>query len=290
MVFEAGIMFALAAMFSWGTADFLAKKAVDRIGNVKSMMVVQVAALIPIAVYALATSPIPVMSAGLLLATAVSALGGVGGYYFFYKALQKGHVSIVGPVSSSYAIVPVVASYFLYGEMLSPIQLAGVATIFVGIFLASTRLDELVKSIKAGTTNGVFEALMATLTWGTTYTLLKIVVNDAGPIMGALLVRVAMIVFSLLILWRGTFDKKTRIPNRTILLFLIGAGLLDMVGIFSYNTGITTSFVSIVSSVSAIYSAVTVVLAYIFLKERVANNQKLGILAIMAGLLLVSSI
>lgn len=288
MVFEIGILFALASMFSWGTADFFAKKAVDRVGYVKSMLIVQVFALMPLAIYAFATSQLPAMSVGLLLVTSVAALGGVGGYYFFFKGLQKGNISIVSPVSSSYAIVPVVFSYFLYGEVLSPLQLAGIAAIFVGVFLASTRLDELRKSIREGATNGVFEALMATVTWGTTYTLLKIVVDGAGPVMGALVTRVIMMLFSIVLFGRGALGDKSKLPGRTILLFLVAAGFLDMIGLMSYNMGITTQLVSIVSPISAIYSAVTVVLAYIFLKERIANNQKAGIVSILAGLLLIS--
>jgi drug/metabolite transporter (DMT)-like permease len=34
--------------------------------------------------------------------------------------------------------------------------------------------------------------------------------------------------------------------------------------------------------------AITIALAYIFLKERVVRNQKLGIIAILVGLILIS--
>lgn len=56
----------------------------------------------------------------------------------------------------------------------------------------------------------------------------------------------------------------------------------------AYNLGVTTAFVSIVSPIAATFPAVTIVLAYIFLKERVVNSQKVGIVAVLAGLILIS--
>jgi uncharacterized membrane protein len=64
--------------------------------------------------------------------------------------------------------------------------------------------------------------------------------------------------------------------------------LLDFSGFLTFNLSLTTEFVSIVGPIAATYPAVTVMLAYVFLKERVANNQKIGIAAILTGLALIS--
>jgi drug/metabolite transporter (DMT)-like permease len=88
--------------------------------------------------------------------------------------------------------------------------------------------------------------------------------------------------------WVGLTKTKISLPTKLIFLFLIVAGLLDFLGFLTFNFSVTTAFVSIVGPVSATYPAVTVVLAYFFLKERVADNQKIGIAAILIGLALIS--
>ena len=59
-------------------------------------------------------------------------------------------------------------------------------------------------------------------------------------------------------------------------------------GFTTFNLSLNTQFVSIVGPIAATAPAVTIVLAYFFLKERVVSNQKLGIIAILAGLILIS--
>ena len=66
------------------------------------------------------------------------------------------------------------------------------------------------------------------------------------------------------------------------------AGLLDLLGFVAFNFGISTAYLSIVGPVAATYPAVTVVLAYFFLKEKIVGNQKVGVIAILAGLALIS--
>jgi drug/metabolite transporter (DMT)-like permease len=71
-------------------------------------------------------------------------------------------------------------------------------------------------------------------------------------------------------------------------LFIATAGILDFLAFTAFNFSLNTQLVSIVSPIVATAPAVTIVLAYFFLKERIVSNQKLGIIAILAGLILIS--
>ena len=73
-----------------------------------------------------------------------------------------------------------------------------------------------------------------------------------------------------------------------IFLFIATAGILDFLAYTTFNLSLSTQLVSIVGPIAATAPAVTIVLAYFFLKERIVTNQKLGILAILAGLILIS--
>jgi drug/metabolite transporter (DMT)-like permease len=79
-----------------------------------------------------------------------------------------------------------------------------------------------------------------------------------------------------------------RPPQKSAWLALIGIGLLDTVGFTSSTLGVLTEQVSIVTVLSSLFSAVTVVLAWIFLHERLDRTQWLGVIIIFCGIVLVS--
>jgi drug/metabolite transporter (DMT)-like permease len=281
-----GILFAITAMLSWGVGDFLAKKAIDKIGYAKSMMINLLASFGPILIYAILFPRIPAMSIELVLLVVVTAVFSAIGYFYFYKGLEKGNVSVVSPISSSWAVVTTSLATVIFKEVLTSFQVVGIMIVFVGIFLASTNLRELRKSISHGMSNGASEAIIAMIGWGITFALAKPLVDMTGPAMTLLFMRGGSFLF--VFSWTRIVGTRLTIPERSITLFLIVSGLLDTLGFLAYNLGVTTAFVSIVSPIAATFPAVTIVLAYIFLKERVVNSQKVGIVAILAGLILIS--
>lgn len=73
------------------------------------------------------------------------------------------------------------------------------------------------------------------------------------------------------------------------LLFLIG--LFDGGAYLTLSWGFgATTFTSVVTMLSAAYSLPTLILARIFLKEKLTPNQWVGVLSIILGLVLLSGI
>ena len=70
--------------------------------------------------------------------------------------------------------------------------------------------------------------------------------------------------------------------------WVVGVALLDTAANIAYNLGITISLTAVVSVISSLFSAVTVLLAWIFLRERLARWQWAGVAAILVGIVLVS--
>ena len=67
-----------------------------------------------------------------------------------------------------------------------------------------------------------------------------------------------------------------------------GVGLLDTAanGFFAFAT--THGLLSLVAIVGSLYPVVTVVLAYTLLHERIARHQRMGVVAALAGVALIS--
>jgi len=286
MALAIGILFAIIVMLSWGTADFFAKKAIDRVGYKTSLILNQLVAFGPLVIIAILFFKMPTFSVDLVLITVSAGILGVIGYVFLYSGFQKGNISIVSPITASWSVITTILAVFLFQETLVPLQIAGVIAVFVGIFLTSTNLTELRKSIRQGRSSGVTDALISMVAWGIAYTLLKPMAIAFGPIIALLFLRIAAI--TILFSWTKITKTKISTPTRLIFIFVALAGLLDLVGFLAFNFSISTAFLSIVGPVAATYPAVTIVLAYFFLKERILSNQKMGLIAILAGLALIS--
>jgi drug/metabolite transporter (DMT)-like permease len=79
-----------------------------------------------------------------------------------------------------------------------------------------------------------------------------------------------------------------RIPRPQVpLLALIGIG--DMLGNLLFAAASTSGLVSVTSVLASLYPIVTVVLARLVLKERVARSQEAGIALTLAGVALISA-
>jgi len=288
MVLALGILFAIVALLSWGIADFFAKKAIDKVGYKTSLLLNHATAFVPLIVLAVFFFKLPTFSVGLVLITVSAGILGIVGYAFLYRGFQKGNVSVVSPISASWSVITTLLAVFIFQETLMPLQIIGVIAVFVGVFFASTNFAELKKSVRQGRSSGVSDGLISMVAWGITYTLLKPMTTAYGPIIALFFLRITAIT----ILFSATKITKTKIstPTKLIYLFIGTAGLLDLLGFVAFNFSISTEFVSIVGPIAATAPAVTVILAYFFLKEKMVNNQKIGIIAILVGLALISLI
>jgi drug/metabolite transporter (DMT)-like permease len=69
---------------------------------------------------------------------------------------------------------------------------------------------------------------------------------------------------------------------------MLPVAIFDTSANIAYNLGISTSLTAVVSVISSLFSAVTVLMAWVFLRERLARWQWVGVAAILAGIALVS--
>jgi len=287
MALDWGIALAVAAMVSWGVADFLAKKAIDQVGYRTSIVINQAVAFVPILFVTALFFRMPSFSPLLVGETILAGVTGVIGYIFFYRGFGKGNVSVIAPITASWSVITVLLASFLFAEALMPLQIIGVISVFIGVFFASTNFTELKKSVKiGGWSAGAADAVVAMIAWGISYALLKPITSTVGPVIALFLLKILAV--TTLFSWIGVTKTKVSFPAKMIFLLLSVAGLLDFVAYLAFNFSLNTQYVSVASAIVATAPAITIALAYIFLKERVVRNQKLGIIAILVGLILIS--
>lgn len=73
-----------------------------------------------------------------------------------------------------------------------------------------------------------------------------------------------------------------------VVLLAAGAAVADTLAWGAYFLGTASSYVSVVTALASLFSVVTVILAWRFLRERLAAHQWAGVAIILAGIALVS--
>ena len=283
-----GILLGLATALGWGTSDFFARFVARRIGTLRSLFYMQTWDFLLLTAYLLFTHSWGHLFDGSgwrpwawgFLAGAFNTAA----MFSFYRCLEVGKVAIVAPLSASYPVLTLFLSIFS-GERLSTFRVFGVAAVLLGVILvARGEVDsgEHSKTAKSG----VAWALLAATLFAVLFWLLGLrVIAATGPFASLWLIRMTGSVasFSVLLFRRMAVFKSLGASNWQPPLM----GLLDTGAFAVSNRGMQIEQVSIVTALSSLYGAVTVLLAAIFLRERIALLQWIGIVAVFAGIVLI---
>jgi drug/metabolite transporter (DMT)-like permease len=289
MSFKIGILAGFLSMLGWGIGDFLAAKSSRKIGFISTLFFIQIIGFFLASVYfslnfstlninSLSRFFITLFSASFLILVATLA---------FYKGLEKGKVSLVSPISSSFPIITVILSVIFLGEVLKPNQIIAIFLISLGIVLASINIKELTKIKKITIFLGVKEGLITMLGWGIGFFLIVNPSKNLGWFLSMFTIRLFILILLTIYLILSKHSLKTNF-YKSFLFLLLFAGVLTLVADFSYSFGVHSEYASIVAPVSASYPLVTIILAKIFLKEKLALNQIFGIVSVIVGLILIS--
>lgn len=306
MTLSIGIIAALVAMFCWGIADFLQAMVIKKIGSLKTMFFSSLLGILPTFVfffYFFEIGKIHIDTFSFLLLF-FAGLVDVTGVYNFMKSFELGDISVVTPISASYSLITVILAFLFLGESLSFLKIISIIIIISGIVLVSTDIKKL-KTLN--TAKGVKESLIALVVWGFYFFMMGVVskrliaynISAFGSTLFDAKVSVAINLFFftslinglLMILFSGLKDINRNISilkTKNVLLFIIINFILYTIAWVAVNYGIAQDLVSIVTPVSSLYPALTVILAWIFLKEKLVLNQKIGIATTLVGIFLIS--
>jgi len=272
------IVLALSASFTWGLADFFGPLKGRTLGALRVLFYVQLGGLVVIAAIVAIRGRGPADSAALLAIPA--AISGTLGLYAYYRGIAVGAVSIVAPIAGISAIVPVIFG-IATGDRPSIWQFLGMSAALAGVFLASREPGRGGSKFAAG----VGLALLAAVGFGGYFPPMH-AAGNADFWWASLIFRMtsASVIFAAVAIRRPMLRV---VPIQFSLLALIGVG--DMVGNLFFAAASTSGLVSITSVLASLYPIVTVVLARLVLKERVARSQEAGIALTLAGVALISA-
>ncbi len=292
MQYSLAIILGLTGALCWGAADFAARFASRRVGAYRTLFFMQFFGFIALSVYlkfrggfleGVAPGWHPWALA--VLAGVINMIASLSLYYSF----QIGVMSIVAPVSSSYPALTV-ALAIMSGERITPLRGAGLAVTLVGVILAATSFAPSASDPakeRARLAKGVGWAVVAAVGFGFLFWFLGFYVIPAvGSTISVWVIRLTS--FSVLALAAIPARQSLKLPSGSVWWLLAAVGVMDTAAFIANNAGLHTGQVSVVSVLASLYGAVTVVLAWIFLREKLERSQWFGIVLIFVGIVLVS--
>jgi drug/metabolite transporter (DMT)-like permease len=271
-----GSVFALAASVSFGIADFCGGVAAKRARVFGVLTAARLCGLVIMIAAALVTGERAPSWHALAWACAAGLIGGVA-LPAFYRALAVGKMGIGAPVTAVLTVaVPVVVAAFTEG-LPRPVQAAGLLLAVTALWLIS-RPDAKVRS------DGLGLALLAGLGFGS----FLVCIHQAGadsvywPMAAAL--ASSFLVSALILAAQGG-----SLPGRSAMNVVIVAGALDSCGNVLFVLASKYGRLDVAAILSSLYPAVTVILAWLFLKEQITRLQTAGMTAALIAVPLIAA-
>lgn len=272
-----------------GVADFFAALVSRRLGSFLTLL------------YVIAGSSVVLLGAQLAWGTGnwlswadVGVLCLVGmaalvGYLAFYRSLAVGPVAVVSPIAACDGAVAALIGIVLLGEQLGGWHLAAIGLLVVGVFLAATNLRELRSGLRTGG-SGPRLALVAMVCFGIAIAGITAMAGRTGSALLPVLVLRGAILVQMTV--AAGVRREWYLRGALVLaLAAVGVGLLDTGSLVALARGMVAQEGARVALLGPLYGAypiVTVVLARLVLREKLALEQWAGIGLAMLGTALMA--
>lgn len=281
-----GILWATVASIGWGTADLFAKLSSERIGASSTLFWMQGLSALALGVLIVLTGAWPQAPAWAWAAACALGVSNMVAVLFLYRAFEVGTLSLVSPIASSFPAVSLVLALVFRDAPWTPMKAAGILTLLAGTLLASLiPPDASARERARPVANGVPEALVASLVTGCTMFGLVYVAAPLGSLTATWMLRA--VATGLLLVGLG-LRRRIVTPSGGLWLVVLATAAFDTLAFVAYNQSLVGGEVALAAPISGSFAVVTLVLARLVLKERLEPHQWLGVVAVLAGIVLVS--
>jgi len=221
------------------------------------------------------------------IGTAAGVCGGVA-IIAFYEALRIAPMSLVAPITASSVAVPIAVS-LAEGQIPTAQQTLGICVIVVGVVTIS--IDRAAASaLHVLSHRALALSLVAALGFGGALTLLAKSTTNTH-LASAMWATVGLRFGSVVVILGLAFVRRTPLsfPPRSLVLPVAAAGVLEMTANSSYAIATSRGNLAVVTVLSALYPAVTALLAMVVLHERLVRHQWIGVVVAFAGIITIAA-
>jgi drug/metabolite transporter (DMT)-like permease len=273
-----GVLVAIA----FGTGDFLGGRTTNK-ASVIGTLVVSLAASVVGAALLIAVTEATVTAHDVALGACAGAVNVIG-LGLLYQGLARHAAGVVAPIAAVVGAVVPVTWGLLQGERPSVVAFTGVLlAISAGALIGRGASES-----EGQWGGGAAIATLAGVALGISFVLFAESSDDSGmwPVFAARSTA-ALLVWSLA-LGLLARDRPSRVPAGRMRAVAAAAGLLDVAATALLLLAVRRGLTVVVAPIAALAPGFTVLLAWALLGEKLARTQRIGIVAALAGLALVS--
>lgn len=273
------LFYTLLAAMLWGVGQIFVKKGLQNISALFSNVYSSLLGFFIFVPFSLAHGVNFDKILQILPLTFIAALLFISYYY----VIGRGQLAITGTVVGTYPFVTVILSLLFLNENPSIFQIMAIAVIILGtIFVA---WPNKIRKVTLGT--WLIWALTAVVMIGTADFLIKLLMNQSDVYTYLFTYAFCSLLASTIFIF---IDKKGRqlpqFTKKNYLHALIGISMIE-IGFFIFHLAINEGLISLVSPIAGIYVAITAILAWIFLKEKIDTIHFVGITLAAIGVILI---
>ena len=220
----------------------------------------------------------------------LSGLSTGGSWLCYFKALQLGDVNKVVPIDKSSTILTMILAFIFLNEKITINMVIGIIGIAIGTYLMIQKKEEVEKVVKGKA--WLIYALLSALFASLTSILGKVGIENIESNLGTAIRTIVVLVMAWVIVFATKKQGDVKKIDKRSLIFLILSGIATGASWLCYYKALQDGLASIVVPIDKLSILVTVLFAYIFLKEKLSKKSLLGLILIVVGtlLLLIKSI
>ncbi|MFR4231044.1 EamA family transporter [Clostridium sp.] len=282
------VLFAFASAFFAGVTSILAKIGVKDVDSHVATAIRTIIVLIFswIMVFIIGSqSTIVNIDGKTFLFLILSGLSTGGSWLCYFKALQLGDVNKVVPIDKSSTILTMILAFIFLNEKITINMVIGMIGIAIGTYLMIQKKEKAEKIVKRKA--WLIYALLSALFASLTSILGKVGIENVESNLGTAIRTIVVLVMAWIIVFATKKQRDIKKIDKRSLIFLILSGVATGASWLCYYKALQDGLASIVVPIDKLSILVTILFAYIFLKEKLSKKSLLGLILIVVGTLLL---
>ena len=203
----------------------------------------------------------------------------------YFKALQLGDVNKVVPIDKSSTILTMVLAFIFLGVNITINMVVGMIGIGIGTYLMIQKKESIEKVVKgkAWLVYALLSAIFASLT----SILGKVGIENVESNLGTAIRTIVVLIMAWIIVFATKKQSDVKKIDKKSLLFLILSGIATGASWLCYYKALQDGLASIVVPIDKLSILVTILFAYVFLKEKLSKKSIVGLVLIVVGTLIL---
>ena len=198
----------------------------------------------------------------------------------YFKALQLGDVNKVVPIDKSSTILTMVLAFIFLGENITINMVVGMIGIGIGTYLMIQKKESIEKVVKgkAWLVYALLSAIFASLT----SILGKVGIENVESNLGTAIRTIVVLIMAWIIVFATKKQSDVKKIDKKSLLFLILSGIATGASWLCYYKALQDGLASIVVPIDKLSILVTILFAYVFLKEKLSKKSIVGSIQLLS--------